>query len=53
VEGALYVSSIYGGVNAVMGYNAAFIRERRDSMLKLLAAPPLDVITFREVLFDR
>jgi tetratricopeptide (TPR) repeat protein len=53
VEGALYVSNIYGGVNAVMGYNSAFILERRDSMLKLLIVPPLDVITFREVLFAR
>lgn len=52
VEAALYLSNIYGGVNAVMQQNARFIIERRDELLKMLSIPPLDVITLREELFS-
>ena len=48
VEGILYVSNVYGGVNAVQQENARKILESRDRMLKLLPVPPLDVITIRK-----
>ena len=48
VEGVLYVTNIYGGVNAVLQENARWAINRRDSMLKLLPAPPLNIITVRE-----
>jgi TM2 domain-containing membrane protein YozV len=51
IEAALYLSNVYGGVNAVMQQNARFIVERRDELLKILAVPPLDVITLREELY--
>jgi hypothetical protein len=50
IEGVLYFSNIYGGVNAVIRRNAVFIVETRDRILKLLVIPPVDAITFREVL---
>lgn len=51
IETALYLSNIYGGVNAVMQQNARFIVDRRDELLKILTVPPLDVITLREELY--
>ena len=51
IEGALYFSNIYGGVNAVIRYNADFVLEHRDRILKLLTVPPLDVITLREQVY--
>lgn len=51
IEAALYLSNVYGGVNAVMQQNARFIVERRDELLKILTVPPLDVITLREELY--
>ncbi len=51
IEGALYFTNIYGGVNAVIRQNARFVVERRDELLKMLTVPPLDVITLREVLY--
>ena len=51
IEGVLYFSNIYGGVNAVIRRNTGFILERRDRIMKLLVIPPVDAITFREVLF--
>jgi TM2 domain-containing membrane protein YozV len=48
VEGVLYVTNIYGGVNAVMQENARYVIERRDRMLKRIDAPPLTVISIRE-----
>ena len=48
VEGVLYVANIYGGVNAVLQENARWQVSRRNEMLKLLPAPPLNIITVRE-----
>jgi TM2 domain-containing membrane protein YozV len=48
VEGVLYISNVYGGVNAVQQENARRILESRDRMLKKIPIPPLDVITLRK-----
>jgi tetratricopeptide (TPR) repeat protein len=48
VEGVLYLSNIYGGVNAVLQENARYVVERRDRMLKRIEAPPLTIISVRE-----
>jgi TM2 domain-containing membrane protein YozV len=48
VEGVLYISNIYGGVNAVMQENARYVIERRDHMLQRIEAPPLNIISVRE-----
>jgi hypothetical protein len=48
VEGVLYISNVYGGINAVQQENARMILGSRDRMLKLLPVPPLDVITIRK-----
>jgi hypothetical protein len=50
IEGILYVSNIYGGVNAVLQENARFIIEKRDYLLKHIPVPPLDIITVRKEL---
>jgi hypothetical protein len=50
VEGALYISNIYGAVNAVQQENAIFVIQKRDDMLKKIPIPPLDVITVRKEL---
>lgn len=50
IEGFLYVSNIYGGVNAVMQENARYVIQKRDYMLKNISIPPLDVITVRKEL---
>jgi hypothetical protein len=46
----LYVSNIYGGINAALQENAGRILEARGRMLRLLPVPSLDVITLREEL---
>jgi len=46
----LYVSNIYGGINAALQENAGRILEARGRMLRILPVPPLDVITLREEL---
>jgi TM2 domain-containing membrane protein YozV len=48
VEGVLYISNIYGGVNAVLQENARYVIERRDRMLHRIEAPPLNIISVRE-----
>ncbi|UCB44360.1 MAG: hypothetical protein JSV25_09025 [Spirochaetota bacterium] len=48
VEGVLYISNIYGGVNAVHQENARYVVERRDRMLQRIQAPPLTIISVRE-----
>ena len=48
VEGVLYIANIYGGVNAVLQENARWQVSRRNDMLKLLPAPPFNIITVRE-----
>jgi len=48
VEGVLYISNVYGGVNAVQQENARRILASRDRMLKKIPVPPLDVITLRK-----
>ncbi len=48
VEGVLYISNIYGGVNAVLQENARYAIERRDTLLKSIYIPPLDILTIRE-----
>ncbi len=48
IEGVLYISNVYGGINAVMQENARYTLSRRDEMLKYLQIPPLDAITIRE-----
>jgi TM2 domain-containing membrane protein YozV len=48
VEGVLYISNIYGGVNAVLQENARYVVERRDRMLQRIEAPPLTIISVRE-----
>ncbi len=48
VEGVLYISNVYGGINAVQQENARRVLGSRDRMLKLLPVPPLDVITIRK-----
>ena len=50
IELVLYISNLYGGVNAVMQENARYIIQKRDEMLKEIPAPPLDVITVRKEL---
>jgi TM2 domain-containing membrane protein YozV len=45
VEAVLYVSNIYGGINAVMQENARQTLAVRDSLLKMLPVPPFDPIT--------
>lgn len=50
IEGFLYISNIYGGVNAVLQENARYAIQKRDYMLKNISIPPLDVITVRKEL---
>ncbi len=50
IEALLYVSNIYGGVNAVIQENARYVIQRRDEMLKNIPVPPLDVIIIRKEL---
>ena len=50
IEALLYVSNIYGGVNAVLQENARYVIQKRDLMLKKIPVPPLDVITIRKEL---
>ena len=50
VEGVLYASNIYGAINAVQQENAIYTIQKRDEMLKMIALPPLDVITVRKQL---
>jgi hypothetical protein len=50
IEALLYVSNIYGGVNAVLQENARYVIQKRDSVLKKIPVPPLDVITLRKEL---
>ena len=50
IEAVLYISNIYGGVNAVLQENARYIMQRRDYMLQNIPIPPLDVITVRKEL---
>ena len=47
VEAALYVTNIYGGVNAVMQGNAQLTIEMRDNLLRDISIPPLDALTIR------
>lgn len=46
----LYVSNIYGGINAALQVNAARTLDARERMLRLLPVPPLDVITVHKEL---
>ncbi len=46
----LYVSNIYGGINAVMQENARRTLAVRDELLRMLPVPPLDPITVTEEL---
>ncbi|MFW6180284.1 MAG: tetratricopeptide repeat protein [Spirochaetota bacterium] len=46
----LYLSNIYGGINAALQEDAGRVLEARGRMLRLLPVPPLDVITLREEL---
>lgn len=50
ISGVLYISNIYGGINAVLQENARFTIEKRNSMLKAIGVPRLDVITLRKEL---
>ncbi len=45
VEAVLYVSNIYGGINAVMQENARWTLAQRDELLRMLPVCPLDPIT--------
>ncbi len=53
VEAVLYVSNIYGGINAVMQENARRTLAQRDELLRMLPVPPLDPITVIEELKPR
>jgi len=48
IEAIFYIANIYGGVNAVMQENARYVIEKRNSMLKKIPLPPLDIIFLRE-----
>jgi len=48
VAAVLYVSNIYGGLNAVMQENARRTLALRDGLLKMLPVCPLDPITVAE-----
>jgi len=50
IEASLYAANIYGGVNAVNQENARFFIEKRESILKQIPVPPLDIITLRKEL---
>jgi tetratricopeptide (TPR) repeat protein len=45
VETALFITNVYGGVNAVLQQNARRVRENRDEMLRRITVPPLDAIS--------
>jgi tetratricopeptide (TPR) repeat protein len=48
IEAVLYLSNVYGGINAVIQENARYTLSRRDEMLQYLQIPPFDAITIRE-----
>jgi hypothetical protein len=45
IAAVLYMSNIYGGINAVLQHNAVYILEKRDELLRYIEIPPLNTIT--------
>jgi tetratricopeptide (TPR) repeat protein len=50
IEAVLYLTNVYGGINAAIQENARYTLSRRDEMLQYLQIPPFDAITIREEL---